>query len=129
MRSDSDILAEYLLRKGSVVPQNADGEVLLYVTGPDHAAALAIARSLLEERLIACANVIDGATSLYWWEGKIDEAQETVLIAKTTSGHIPDIITRVLKLHPYSCPCVVALPIVAGNPAFLGWIREETTPR
>ncbi len=103
-----------------------NGEIMLYVTAPDHAAALAIARSLLEDRLIACANVIDGATSLYWWQGRIDEAREAVLIAKTTAGQMPKITARVLELHDYSCPCVVALPIVAGNPAFLQWIRDET---
>ncbi|HXP96534.1 MAG TPA: divalent-cation tolerance protein CutA [Telmatospirillum sp.] len=105
----------------------ADGEVLLYVTAPDRAKALGLARSLLEERLIACANVIDGATSLYWWEGKIEEAAEAVLIAKTTSCHISDIIAKIKTVHDYSCPCVVALPIVAGNPDFLQWVRTETT--
>ncbi len=102
------------------------GEVLLYVTAPNREAALAIARSLLEGRLIACANVVDGATSLYWWEGRIEQAPEVLLIAKTTSERMPAVITKVKELHAYSCPCVVALPIVAGKPAFLQWIREET---
>jgi periplasmic divalent cation tolerance protein len=105
---------------------SADGEVLLYVTSPDRAKALILARSLLEERLIACANVIDGATSLYWWDGKIEEAAEAVMIAKTTSLHVLEVVAKIKKIHDYSCPCVVVIPIVAGNPDFLQWIRTET---
>ncbi|PKU25584.1 divalent-cation tolerance protein CutA [Telmatospirillum siberiense] len=103
-----------------------NGEVLLYLTAPDRGTALAIARALLEDRLIACANVIDGASSLYWWEGRIEEAAEALLIGKTTMTLMPSVTRRVKELHPYSCPCVAALPIVAGNPDFLGWIRAET---
>lgn len=106
--------------------ESADGEVLIYVTAPDRQAALAIARSLLEDRLIACANVIDGATSLYWWDGAVEEAEEALMIGKTTSRRMPEVIAKIKELHAYSCPCVVALPIVAGNPDFLKWIQSET---
>jgi periplasmic divalent cation tolerance protein len=104
----------------------AGGEVLLYVTAPTRDAALHIARSLLELRLIACANVVDGATSLFWWDGKIEEAQEAVLIAKAPSSHVSEITAKIQETHSYSCPCIVALPIIAGNPDFLQWIRAET---
>jgi periplasmic divalent cation tolerance protein len=107
--------------------EEADGAMLIYVTAPDRARALGIATALLESRLIACANVIDGATSLYWWDGTINEAQEALLIAKTTATHVTGIIAKVKELHEYSCPCVVALPIRAGNPEFLQWIRTETS--
>lgn len=106
--------------------ESAEGEVLVYLTAPNRDAALIIARALLEERLIACANVMDGATSLYWWEGKIEEAREAVMIAKTTSQNISEVISKVKELHDYSCPCIVALPIEAGNPDFLQWIKSET---
>lgn len=102
------------------------GEVMLYVTAPDRATALVLARALLEERLIACANVIEGAVSLYRWEGRIEEAAEAVLIGKTTAERMPAVIARIKERHPYSCPCVVALPIIDGNPEFLRWIRAET---
>ena len=106
--------------------EDADGEVLIYVTASNRDAAMAIARALLAERLIACANVIDGATSLYWWQGVIEEAREVVLIAKTTARQVARVVAKVKGMHDYSCPCVVALPIVAGNPDFLQWIRSET---
>lgn len=102
------------------------GEVLLYATAPNRGAALAIVRSLLEDRLIACANVIDGATSLYRWEGKIEEAGESLIFAKSTSRQVSDIVDRIKELHEYSCPCVIAMPIVAGNADFLQWIGAET---
>jgi periplasmic divalent cation tolerance protein len=99
---------------------------LIYVTAPNRAAALNVARRLVEERLVACANVFDGVTSLYWWEGKIQEDTEAVLVAKTASARVSAVIDKVKEIHDYSCPCVVALPIVAGNPAFLDWIGAET---
>lgn len=106
--------------------ESGTGEVLVYVTASNRAEALSLARGLLEGRLIACANVLDGATSLYWWGGKIEEAAETVLIAKTTAERTGAVTDFVKARHSYACPCVVALPITGGNPDFLGWIRGET---
>ncbi len=99
---------------------------MIYVTAPDREAALTLARALVGERLVACANVLDGATSVYWWEGKVCEGPEAVLICKTRAGLVDKVIARVRELHSYACPCVVALPIAAGNPAYLDWIRAET---
>jgi periplasmic divalent cation tolerance protein len=98
----------------------------VYVTAPSLAEAKTIGRTLVEERLAACANVIDGMTSVYWWEGKIDEANEAILIAKTRTDLVDDVIARVRALHSYTCPCVVALPLTSGNPKFLEWIERET---
>lgn len=99
---------------------------LIYVTAANRDKALAIARKLVEERLVACVNVIDGATSLYWWEGAVQEEQEALLLAKTLSSNVSAVTRRVLELHDYSCPCVTALPLTGGNPAFLDWISAET---
>jgi periplasmic divalent cation tolerance protein len=98
---------------------------LIYVTAPSRVAALALAHALVQERLIACANVLDGATSVYRWEGEIQEEREAVLIAKTLSANVSAVTAKILELHDYSCPCVVALPIEGGNPAFLDWITAE----
>lgn len=98
----------------------------VYVTAPSQAEAKSIGRTLVEERLAACANVVDGMVSLYWWEGKIDEGNEAILIAKTRTDLVDDVIARVRSLHSYTCPCVVALPLTAGNPGFLEWIARET---
>jgi periplasmic divalent cation tolerance protein len=99
---------------------------LLYITAGSAEEAAAIARDLLDARLIACANIIDGATSLYRWEGKIEQESEAVMIAKTREDLVEKVIDRVRELHGYDCPCIVAVAIVAGNPAFLDWIDEET---
>ena len=103
------------------------GEVrLLYVTtdGPDEARS--IGRILVEERLAACANILDPMTSFYRWEGSVQEGKETVLIVKTRAEFVDSATQRIVALHSFDCPCVVALPLVGGNPGFLGWIAAET---
>jgi periplasmic divalent cation tolerance protein len=100
--------------------------VLVYVTAATAAEAERIADAVVGERLAACANLIPGMRSLYWWQGKLDRAEETVLILKTRAGLVAKLTERVKALHSYTCPCVVALPIKAGNPAFLAWIDAET---
>lgn len=101
---------------------------LIYVTASNRDEALKLARTLVEARLVACANVLDGVTSLYWWEGEVQEEPEAVMICKTRQDLVEAVVARVKELHSYSCPCVVALPITAGNPAFLDWIAAETSP-
>ncbi|GAB4259764.1 MULTISPECIES: divalent-cation tolerance protein CutA [Deferrisoma] len=100
--------------------------VWIYVTVPSREEGLRIGRALVEERLAACANVLPGLTSVYWWEGEVQEDPEAALVLKSRADLVERLTERVRELHPYSCPCVVALPIAAGNPAFLDWIRAET---
>lgn len=100
--------------------------VLIYMTADDKAEASRIGRALVEEKLAACANVLDGMTSIYRWEGEICEESEAVLIAKTTESLAPALTERVKALHSYDCPCVVTLPIAGGNAAFLNWIAAQT---
>jgi periplasmic divalent cation tolerance protein len=99
-----------------------------YVTAPSRDQALAIGRTLVAERLAAGANVIDGAASVYWWQGRLEEAAEAVLILKTRAELIEPLTTRIKDLHAYECPCVVALPVAAGNRDYLDWIAAETAP-
>jgi len=101
---------------------------LIYVTAGSREQAVSLGRALVEARLAACANVVAGVTSLYWWQGAVQEDSEAVLIAKTRADLVEAVIAKVTELHSYSCPCVVALPLVGGNPAFLDWIGAETTP-
>jgi len=98
----------------------------VYITAKDKAEALAIGRALAEERLAACVNVWDGMTSVYRWEGAIEQASETVLIAKTKEPLVPALVERVKRLHSYACPCVVAWPIGMGSAPYLDWIEKET---
>lgn len=100
--------------------------VWIYVTAASREEALRIARAVVEERLAACANVLPEVTSVYRWEGKVNEEPEVALVLKTTVDRVEAVTERVRKLHSYSCPCVVALPIVGGNSEFLAWIGEET---
>ncbi|CAM2064981.1 Divalent-cation tolerance protein CutA [Sulfidibacter corallicola] len=98
----------------------------IYITCSDKAEARHIARTLLEERLVACANIFDAITSMYWWEGEIQEDQEAVVIAKSRADRFTDVKDRVRDLHSYSVPCVIALPIQEGNPDYLSWLVKET---
>lgn len=100
--------------------------VWVYITAGSREEAMKLARALVGERLAACANVLGDVTSVYWWEGKMQEDGEVAFVAKTRSDRLTALVERVKALHSYACPCVVALPIVAGNPEFLSWIGEET---
>jgi periplasmic divalent cation tolerance protein len=99
---------------------------MLYITAGSRDEAKKIGRALVEARLAACANVIDGMESVYWWQGKLTEDREAVLIVKTRADLVPAVTAQVKALHSYTVPCVVALPIVDGNPDYLDWIGTET---
>lgn len=98
-----------------------------YVTAGSRDEALRIGRVVVEERLAACANVIEGMSSIYWWQGAIEQADEAVLIVKTRAELVDRLTARIKSLHSYDVPCVVALPIDGGNPAYLQWIETEAT--
>lgn len=99
---------------------------IAYVTASSKDEALRIGRTVVDERLAACANILDGMTAIYHWQGKIEEGAEAVLILKTELNLIDALTARVKALHSYTVPCVVAWPIAAGNPDFLAWIGAET---
>lgn len=99
---------------------------MVYVTASSREDALHLGRRLVDERLAACANVLDGMTSVYQWEGELREDREAVLILKTQSGLVEPLTARVRELHAYDCPCVVAWPVEQGNPEYLHWIENET---
>lgn len=100
--------------------------MFVYVTAEDAETARRIGRAVVEARLAACANVLDGMDSIYWWEGTVQEAREAVLILKTTAERFDALAARVRALHPYDLPCIVALPVVAGHAPYLDWIARET---
>lgn len=100
--------------------------MLMYATAPTKDEAQRIARTVVDERLAACANVIAGVSSMYWWEGSVQEDVEAVIIMKTRADLVEALTSRVRDLHSYQCPCVVAVPITGGNAEFLHWIAAET---
>ncbi|GAB7079745.1 divalent-cation tolerance protein CutA [Megalodesulfovibrio paquesii] len=101
---------------------------LLYITAPSMDEARALGRRLLERRLCACVNMVPNMQAMYWWKDAIEEGEEVVMLCKTTLAKVQSCIDAVRELHSYDVPCVVALPILAGNPDFLQWIEDETTP-
>ena len=100
--------------------------MLIYATAADAAEAERIGRAVLSERLAACANILPGARSIYWWQGKMEEAAEAVLILKTTRERAGALIARIRALHSYDCPCIEAIEVADGNPEFLAWVERET---
>jgi periplasmic divalent cation tolerance protein len=102
--------------------------MFVYATAADAVEARRIGRAAVIERLAACANVIDAMSSVYWWEGQVQEASEAVLILKTTDARLEALVARVKELHSYSCPCIEAVPVAGGNPAYLDWVERETGP-
>lgn len=95
---------------------------LIYVTVPSRTEAETIAETVVTERLAACANILDGATSIFHWNGKLCRETEAVLILKTTEEKTEALSERIKQLHSYDCPCVVVLPIEGGNPDFIHWV-------
>lgn len=94
----------------------------LYVTTKDKAEATHIAHTLVEEKLIACANIIDGATSIYAWDGEICEEGECVLFLKTRKDMSEVVTTRIQELHSYETACIVRWDITGGNAGYLKWL-------
>ncbi len=101
-------------------------ESFVYITCANPAEADNIGEIIVERRLAACVNIMDGMRSMYWWEGKVEKNNETVVIAKTKTSLVHELTEAVKAMHGYDVPCIVAMPIEGGNPDFLAWIREET---
>jgi periplasmic divalent cation tolerance protein len=100
--------------------------LVVLVTAPTPERAAEIARAVVEERLAACGNVVPGLRSIYRWEGKVQEDAEALLVLKTTRARLDALRDRVLALHPYEVPEVIALPVEAGSAPYLAWIAAET---
>jgi periplasmic divalent cation tolerance protein len=98
---------------------------VVLVTVPDVDTGCSLARRVVGERLAACGNVIPGLTSVYRWDGKVQEDSEALVIFKTTERVLPDLERRVLELHPYEVPEFLALSITDGHFPYLRWVVGE----
>ena len=98
---------------------------MVYMTAGDRDEARSIGRALVESGLAACANILDRMTSIYAWEGTIQEDSEVVVIAKTTAERFPELKARVEAMHSYDCPCILAVDVMQGHGPFLDWIRDS----
>ncbi len=99
--------------------------VVVLVTTPDPEKAAEIARVLVEEKLAACGSIVPAVRSIYRWEGKVQDDQEALLVLKAPRKRFEELRDRVLKLHPYQVPEVIALPIEAGYDAYIDWIVQS----
>ncbi len=100
--------------------------VIIYITCKDRDEAIKISKALVEMRLCACTNILGDISSFFWWEGKVQSEKEVAMIVKTREDLLSEVIEKVKELHSYSCPCIVALPIIGGYKEFISWIEEET---
>jgi len=106
-------------RKGKVM------YIVVLVTAKNTREASKISQQLLKEKLIACANMIKGVQSLFWWKKKIDKASEVLLVIKSKRSHFKRIVKTVKACHSYDTPEIIALPIVEGNKDYLKWINDS----
>lgn len=100
--------------------------VLALSTAPDAEQAERIARTLVEERLIACANLVPGVTSIYRWEGAVQAEREVLMVMKTRRALVPRLKERLPRMHPYQVPELVVTPVVDGLDPYRRWVRDET---
>ena len=100
---------------------------VVLVTAPDPDTAAALARALVEERLVACVNLVPGVRSIYRWEGQVHDDAEVLLVAKTGAARCDALAARVRDLHPYDLPEVVVLPASGGSRDYLEWVIAESS--
>jgi periplasmic divalent cation tolerance protein len=105
---------------------DADDKLLVFTNAPDRTVAMRIAQALVESRLAACVNVLSGCTSVYRWQGAIENADELPMIIKTRVGRYAEVEAAIRRLHPYELPEILAVPVVHGLPEYLDWVAEET---
>lgn len=103
------------------------GALIVITTVPDENLAVKLTESLLQQRLAACVHRLPAGQSTYWWQGKLESTAEITLLIKTTHLRYAELETAIRRLHSYDIPEIVALPVSDGLPAYLNWIRDETS--
>ena len=110
-------------------PAGSASCVVVLVTCPSLSVATRLAKTLVSRHLIACANIVPGVASFFWWDGKVDRSREVLLLLKTTTAGEARLRHAVRLLHPYDVPEVIALPIVAGHQPYLRWVMSSVASR
>lgn len=113
-----------MTRADRAVEDAGDAAVIL-VACPDEPTATSIARALVEEGLAACVNVLGEVRSVYRWRGSVEEAQERLLVIKARADRLDALAARIVALHPYEVPELLALPVARGLGTYLEWLRAE----
>ncbi len=102
-----------------------NGTIVVLCTAPDEATAQALAGTLLSEKLAACVTLLPGATSLYIWEGKLEQEYEVQMLIKSHVRHQQDLIRCIKQHHPYQTPELLVLPVQGGDPDYLSWLSTS----
>ena len=106
----------------------ADSDIVVVLTTlPDRRSAMELAAAVVAERVAACANVLGECASIYRWQGKVEKAFEVPVLFKTSADGYPGLEAAIRARHPYEVPEIIAIPVAAGLPAYLDWVRAETT--
>jgi periplasmic divalent cation tolerance protein len=100
--------------------------VFVYTTYPSLVEAERAGRGIVERRLAACVNILPGMISHYWWEGRVERADEVVMIFKTRASLAEAVRAAVKEAHSYTTPAIIVLPVEGGDPAYLRWVMDET---
>jgi periplasmic divalent cation tolerance protein len=109
-----------------IMDTNNERVVFVYTTHPSVVEAERIGRELVEKRLCACVNILTGMVSLYWWQGAIERADETVMVIKTRAALAEAVRAAVRQLHSYTTPAIVVLPVESVDPDYKQWLLAET---
>src|SRR5919204_2540035 len=100
--------------------------VFVYTTWPSAVEAEKAGKVIVERRLAACVNILPGMISHYWWQGAIERAEEVVMIIKTRASLAEPVREAVKEMHSYTTPAILFLPVEGGEPAYVGWLVQET---
>lgn len=108
------------------MPEQTEKEIIIFITAPNEDEAARIARSLVEARLAACANIVKNIRSIYTWKGSVQDDTEVLMIVKTRKSLFSAVSVKVRELHSYDVPEIIALPIIDGSPDYLNWLKKST---
>ena len=100
--------------------------IVVLATAPDLDTAERLAQDVLERRLVACVTILTGARSHYWWQDRLETAEEAQIVMKTTQDRWPQLQAHWQQIHPYDTPELIVLPVTAGHRPYLDWIVKET---
>ncbi len=105
----------------------AGGWIIVFITVSNTEEGIRIARTIVGEKLAACVNIVDNVRSIYWWEGRVEESDEAILIVKTRVELFNKLVERVRELHSYSVPEIIALPILTGYREYMDWLDSSVS--